>query len=249
MGSRTAGPAAVRPVSRSGVEGVLTVISSQLIAGGRLRPVGDRQACHQPTQGAARWSVGWTGQWLVTRPPTHKAITVRSRLTILLARLADDFDKYWSVASKLVPLPSAPNSRAPTPLAGGSSLPSDGRLPDANAMRSVPLRVYLPRGTFVLQTVVSPLTDGECNRQLKLSLVKPCTGRHADLRSLLSRAGVPTTLAAHLRQHLPLLFPPGKECKVEALVQGVRIPLETEVGWLGACLVGADGWVGVVLVL
>ncbi len=77
-----------------------------------------------------------------------------------LAALADDFDKYWAVASKLVPLPSAPDSRAPTPNAG-SSLPSDGRLPGANAARSVPLRVYLPRGGSVLQTVVPPVTEGK----------------------------------------------------------------------------------------
>lgn len=64
-------------------------------------------------------------------------------------------------------------------------------------------------------------------------------------------AGAPTTLGGHLRQHLPLLFPPGKEGEkeAEAVVQGVRVPMEVEVGWLGACLVGADGWVGVVLVL
>ena len=76
--------------------------------------------------------------------------------------LEDDFDQFWAVASKLVPLPSPPSpapsrSQTPTP----STIASDGRVPEANAMRSVPMRVYLPEGAPVLQDVVPPLSDGQ----------------------------------------------------------------------------------------
>uniref|UniRef100_A0A0K3CGS2 BY PROTMAP: gi/342321646/gb/EGU13578.1/ Autophagy protein 5 [Rhodotorula glutinis ATCC 204091] n=1 Tax=Rhodotorula toruloides TaxID=5286 RepID=A0A0K3CGS2_RHOTO len=57
------------------------------------------------------------------------------------------FDKYWSVGSRLVPLPSlGPNfaspatTRSPTPLSGNE------RAPDSNGVRSMPVKVYLPEG-------------------------------------------------------------------------------------------------------
>ncbi|TNY20575.1 autophagy protein 5, partial [Rhodotorula diobovata] len=61
----------------------------------------------------------------------------------------NDYDKFWHVASKLVPLPALPSSaasRSPTPSSSFGPTGSDGRLPDANGTRSVPLRVYLPEG-------------------------------------------------------------------------------------------------------
>ncbi|BGP50550.1 autophagy protein 5 [Rhodotorula kratochvilovae] len=153
----------------------------------------------------------------------------------------NDFDKYWHVASKLVPLPSLSSSsssasRSPTPSSTSSTFATggDGRLPDANAVRSVPMRVYLPEGGGAVMDVVAPVqTDGS-----------------------------PTTLHDALSSLLPLLFPPPPTSTTSsssapaapaplahALVQGVYVPLSAEVGWLGACLAGADGWVGVVLVL
>ncbi|KAL8281503.1 hypothetical protein RQP46_006187 [Phenoliferia psychrophenolica] len=140
----------------------------------------------------------------------------------------NDFDQFWAVASKLVPLPSAPSpnpSRSQTPsgsggAGSGSTTPADGRVPEANSMRSVPVRVYLPEGAPVLQDVVSPLVDGN-----------------------------PTTLLAFLTTLIPLFFPPYQTPLARALVHGVSVPLETEMGWLGACLAGADGWVAVVVVL
>ncbi|GAA6057247.1 hypothetical protein JCM3770_003821 [Rhodotorula araucariae] len=154
-----------------------------------------------------------------------------------------DFDKYWLVASKLVPLPSlsSSSSRSPTPSSMSSAfVGAEGRLPDANAVRSVPLRVYLPEGAHVVQDVVSPV--------------------QAD--------GSPTTLHRALSALVPLLFPapappeapsslssipaapaPTPAPLAHALVQGTYVPLAAEVGWLGACLAGADGWVAVVVVL
>jgi autophagy-related protein 5 len=71
----------------------------------------------------------------------------------------DNFEKYWSVASKLIPPPAPPGQMSPTTPAGApSTLATDGRLPDANAVRSVPLRLYLPEGAPVMQDVVPPMT-------------------------------------------------------------------------------------------
>ena len=69
----------------------------------------------------------------------------------------------------------------------------------------------------------------------------------------------PLTLGSYLQLHLPRLFPPsppsysgsrcgGAENVYEVafpIVQGVVPPPETEMAWLGACMVGADGWVSV----
>ena len=56
---------------------------------------------------------------------------------------------------------------------------------------------------------------------------------------------------------LPTLFPSPsssststkKEDKASILIQGIIVPSSMELGWMGSCLVGADGWVSAVLVL
>ncbi|GAA6028924.1 hypothetical protein JCM8097_001508 [Rhodosporidiobolus ruineniae] len=143
----------------------------------------------------------------------------------------NNFDKYWTVASRLIPLPSLsaslPSStRSPTPSGGApSSMDVGSRLPDANAVRSVPIRVYLPEGAPVLHELVPPM--------------------QAD--------GSPTTLSHFLSSLLPLLFPPSppppSQPFAHPMIQGLIPPLAAEVGWLGACMAGADGWVSVVVVL
>ena len=73
---------------------------------------------------------------------------------------ADDFAKYWSVASKLVPVASEGGLGSSTPGGNGGGAPSSilaERLPDAMAMRSVPMRFYLPEGVPVIQDLVPPL--------------------------------------------------------------------------------------------
>ncbi|GAA5842213.1 hypothetical protein JCM9279_002820 [Rhodotorula babjevae] len=154
----------------------------------------------------------------------------------------NDFDKFWNVASKLVPLPALPTfstsaSRSPTPSSFATSS-SDGRPPDGNAVRSVPLRVYLPEGAPVVQDVVQPVqqdgTPTTLHQALStlLSLLFPPPPNSASSSSPSSSAPVPVPL--------PL---------AHALVQGVYVPLDAEIGWLGACMPGADGWVAVVVVL
>jgi len=55
------------------------------------------------------------------------------------------------------------------------------------------------------------------------------------------------TLSHYLSTHLPLLFsqPFAGPDLAYVLIQGIAAPPETEMGWLGACLAGADGWVNI----
>lgn len=60
--------------------------------------------------------------------------------------------------------------------------------------------------------------------------------------------GLVHTLAHYLSTHLPLLFPPAPYSGPElayTLIQGVLVPPDAEMAWLGACMAGADGWVSV----
>ncbi|GAA5982162.1 hypothetical protein JCM11641_000607 [Rhodosporidiobolus odoratus] len=138
----------------------------------------------------------------------------------------NNFDKYWAVASRLTPLPSLTSAttpsatRSPTPSSGGSTLDS-GRVPDANAVRSVPIRVFLPEGAPVVQEMVAPLRED----------------------------GTTMTLSHFLSALLPLLFPTSSPPLAHPMVQGIFPPLSTELAWLGSCMAGADGWVNMVIAL
>ena len=88
----------------------------------------------------------------------------------LKSSLVDDFDRFWSIAAKLVPSPALPlpastsggSIHAQSMAAAPSTLNSGDRLPDANAMRSVPVRIYLPGDLPVMQDLVPPLSqDGD----------------------------------------------------------------------------------------
>jgi autophagy-related protein 5 len=97
-----------------------------------------------------------------------------------------------------------------------------------NAVRSIPLRFFLPDNAPIVQEPVPPmLEDGRAN-----------------------------TLGAVLSALFPLMFPPPPSFSsfqapspplAYALVQGVRMPLDAEIAWLGSALVGPDGWVAVVI--
>jgi hypothetical protein len=67
---------------------------------------------------------------------------------------------------------------------------------------------------------------------------------------LINLPGTSETVQRFLEKLLPLLFgeqSAGKSGKraAYALVQGVLCPPDAEMGWLGACLAGADGWVNI----
>ncbi|ORY89169.1 autophagy protein Apg5-domain-containing protein, partial [Leucosporidium creatinivorum] len=179
--------------------------------------------------------------------------------------VGNDFDRFYSTFTKLVPLPSSSpsSSRSPTPIGGGgggSSIPTDGRLPDANAVRSVPMRVYLPEGAPVLQEVVPPVVDGEFLSSWSfqgsaLSCFPPrlssrlCSPRDRPLTSVSLRCyHRPPANPLHLPLHLPpTLLPSFLPPLAVPIIHGIAVPLEAELGWLGAGMCGADGWVAVVL--
>ncbi|KAG0152003.1 hypothetical protein CROQUDRAFT_712616 [Cronartium quercuum f. sp. fusiforme G11] len=135
-----------------------------------------------------------------------------------------DFDKFWSVASKLIPTPPPRHLPTSAPLVAHQAANSTtDRMPDGNGVRNVPLRVYLPHGGPVIQDHSSPIDP----------------------------QGQPTTLGAALVNMIPLLFPDpqsnSRRRLARAYVQGIPIPLESELGWLGTVMCSADGWVAVVI--
>ncbi|KAF9231395.1 autophagy-related protein [Melanogaster broomeanus] len=138
-----------------------------------------------------------------------------------------NFDDYWRVASKIVPTTAPTRPSSPPPSSGASMharpASSDPQsAPDRDGaynVRSVPVRLHLPDGP-VMQDLVPPLLED----------------------------GSTHTLSHYLSTHLPLLFPAQPSSGPHlayALIQGIVAPPETEMGWLGACLAGADGWVSV----
>ncbi|KAE8220112.1 hypothetical protein CF319_g6310 [Tilletia indica] len=103
---------------------------------------------------------------------------------------------------------------------GGGSAPG--------GLRHIPMRIHLPEGGPVVQEPVGPYFED----------------------------GRPKTLFAQLSALFPLLFPPAPSFASFAapspplafvVVQGVRVPLEAEIAWLGAVLSGADGWLSVIV--
>ncbi|PFH51983.1 hypothetical protein AMATHDRAFT_79928 [Amanita thiersii Skay4041] len=141
----------------------------------------------------------------------------------------DNFEEYWRVASKVTPTTSLARSQSPPPTSMHSRPPSADQAgasdrDGAYSVRSVPVRLYLPDGP-VIQDLAPPLLED----------------------------GNPLTLHGYLSSHVPLLFspsiPPSQHASlsdpVYALVQGIIVPLEAEMAWLGACMAGADGWVNV----
>lgn len=179
--------------------------------------------------------------------------------------LQHDFDAYWSVAEKLIPLaptslddPSA-NVRSPsrTPSisnaaaastksslthhtneslsslhstavsdSGASVSDNTPSTTTKTAYRSVPMRFHLTGGAPVVQEPASPFADD----------------------------GRPITLHAVLSSLFPLLFPPTPTFSTSAafaqtppplayaVIQGIRVPLDTEIAWIGSVLPFADGW-------
>ncbi|OCF41711.1 autophagy protein 5 [Kwoniella heveanensis CBS 569] len=186
----------------------------------------------------------------------------------------DDYDLYLRMASRVLPLPTPvaglstntgssmnparspstdPGSGAGSGSGSGSSIKSES----SYAVRSVPLKIYLPDNAPVIQEVIPP--------------TKP--------------DGKPATLLSILRKHLPLLFPPNPPNLTSAasirnmsqsfhstltlnqsrsrtdlkatnaqpaidpytlafpVAQGILIPPEADLAWLSSCISGADGWI------
>jgi autophagy-related protein 5 len=176
-----------------------------------------------------------------------------------------DFDVYWSVAEKVMPSASvlndelaatsglAPPSRTPSfsstntaPVKSilthhhneslsslHSAAASESGVSTAETAsttktiyRSVPMRFHLSNGAPVVQEPAAPFTED--GRAITLHIV---------LSSLFPLLFPPTptfsTAAATGIQPAPLAY---------AVIQGIRVPLEAEIAWIGSVLPYADGW-------
>ncbi|CDR99824.1 related to ATG5-protein involved in autophagy and the Cvt pathway [Sporisorium scitamineum] len=145
-----------------------------------------------------------------TAPPVQRSLTTQPN------------ESQASLAPSTVSTITSTSSDAPS-ANSGTATPSAG-----SAVRSIPIRIFLPDNAPIVQEPVPPtLEDGRAN-----------------------------TLATVLSALFPLLFPPPPSFSsfqaqapplAYALVQGVRMPLDAEIAWLGSALVGPDGWVAVVI--
>ena len=85
-----------------------------------------------------------------------------------------------------------------------------------------------------------------CSRNSHPHCSKEVSTRLAvNLASLTPETDRPHTVSRFLTSTLPLLFPKVGKQRAYAIVQGVVCPPEAELSWLGACMVGADGWVNI----
>ncbi|CEH12948.1 Protein involved in autophagy and nutrient starvation [Ceraceosorus bombacis] len=167
--------------------------------------------------------------------------------------VSHNFELYSSIASKLFPAVALVNASSnldnatglgaqthnaasgagPTPAlippdaAAGELSSNNASTRDKDRPRSIPMRFHLPDAPIVQEPVQGWTDDGQ-----------------------------PVALSHVLSSLFPLLFPPTpsfgltraadqRRSLAYAVVQGIRIPLDSEIPWIGAVLCNADGWVTV----
>ncbi|PWN45900.1 hypothetical protein IE81DRAFT_129854 [Ceraceosorus guamensis] len=112
----------------------------------------------------------------------------------------------------------------PPDAAAGESASHNASTRDKDRPRSIPMRFHLPDAPIVQEPVQGWTDDGQ-----------------------------PVALSHVLSSLFPLLFPPTpsfgltraadqRRSLAYAVVQGIRIPLDSEIPWIGAVLGNADGW-------
>ncbi|GAA6014269.1 hypothetical protein JCM11491_005020 [Sporobolomyces phaffii] len=169
----------------------------------------------------------------------------------------NEFEKFWSVANKLIPPPPVSMGDTTTvsyhvnPIGGGG-----GGGGTANSdLKGLAVRVYLAPSSPPPPGSNAAGGGGGGDGTILTCPVAPFTP-----------SGQPTTLGSYLSNLLPSLFPPPPASTsasaalgpphststtttptAHAIVQGIRVPLESELGWLASCMAGMDGWVNVVV--
>ncbi|KAJ9092365.1 hypothetical protein QFC21_006867 [Naganishia friedmannii] len=145
-------------------------------------------------------------------------------------------DSSSSSATTPTPTPTPAKTTTTTPPHPAENLGTALPAESCYAVRSIPLKLYLPDNAPEVQDIVNPLNAN----------------------------GEPTTLISFLRQALPLLFPvpaPDRDTDTDdptrdpayalatPVLYGVVVPPEAAVAWLAACVCAPDGWlrIGVVL--
>ncbi|GAA5885201.1 hypothetical protein JCM16303_005900 [Sporobolomyces ruberrimus] len=182
----------------------------------------------------------------------------------------NDFQKYWSIANKLIPLPlstSSPPQPSPSPSIYSGAGQNESTLTVNNAitgdLRNLAVKVYLPPTLVVGGSATGEGGNGTSGATGMGGRILTCPVTPLDAN------GQPTTLHSYLSSLLPLLFPAQTPLsstsststftssqnhrrtttKVTAypLIQGIVVPLESELNWLASCMGGTDGWVSVVV--
>ncbi|CED82721.1 Protein involved in autophagy and nutrient starvation [Phaffia rhodozyma] len=158
---------------------------------------------------------------------------------------------------------SRPPSTEPdsTSSGGNSSLASPNGKPDsANAVRSVPIKIHLPEAAGVLQGVVPPSEPNGTPTTIHSYLHSSIPLLFPNPPSSLTPSTLSTpspSLDPSSSLFVPPYTHPGSHTQPSTststsaytlaypIIQGIVPPPETEIAWLGACLVGADGWLAI----
>ncbi|GAA5897106.1 autophagy protein 5 [Sporobolomyces salmoneus] len=150
--------------------------------------------------------------------------------SLWLGLINNDFVKYWTIGNKLTPLPTTLPTNNFDQDSTTTNFSSNGT--GGGDLKNLAIKVYLPPeggemgggGGKVLTLPTSPFD---------------------------SKTGQPITLGSYLSTILPLLFPPQPYStptpKAYPIIQGIRVPLESELNWLASCLGGLDGWLSIVI--
>ncbi|GAA5938752.1 Atg5p [Sporobolomyces koalae] len=145
----------------------------------------------------------------------------------------NDFDQYWSIANKLIPLPPPP----PTPL-------NEVTASASSDLKNLAIRIFVVdcsnRSQPTNRMFTSPVTPFEST-----------TGQPTTLYSYLSTI-LPTLFPSpppRTSGDDTLTISNTRDNKVQVMVQGIVVPFETDLGWLASCMTGLDGWVNLVIVV
>lgn len=147
----------------------------------------------------------------------------------------DDYETHSRFVSKIVPLPLAPSRSSDTSQTQTSENLGVSGPESCYAVRSIPLKLYLPDNAPEVQDIVNPLD---------------LQGEGISLHPgplLTSPAGAPTTILKVLNDTLSRLFPHAEPCDAAyalatPILNAVPIPPEAEIAWLAACVAAPDGW-------
>ena len=139
--------------------------------------MGKHEACNEPAEARARRDVGWPQRtYALVRFRLHDRCLISFRTHV------DNFDEFWRYAAKIFPAPGSTQPiSSPAPDAYPRSQSTEpgaqaGDKDEANTVRCVPVRIHLPDGP-VLQDTVMPLNeDGTLSYSVKPKVLTNDTG-------------------------------------------------------------------------
>lgn len=183
--------------------------------------------------------------------------------------VSHNFETYWSVASKIIPAVPTTSlehpSRAPSIFAPGSTNGESGRTTSLSmhqpneSQTSLQSAAPSESNVSVAESTVTASRNGNNNNYrslpMRFHLVEAAPVVQEPVAPY-TEDGRPTTFHSVLSALFPLLFPPTPTFSTSttqgapsplayAIIQGIRVPFEAEIPWIGAALSTADGWISV----